>query len=107
MTIVIMQGLTEQEFNGIKEAIEKEIPFKVRFHKSSQAKYALGAVGIAPIRVDGKWEWTPQQVDTVIKFCHDHKLSGYGDPDIWDGPHRHNVFKHSGLEYLRKVVATA
>lgn len=74
---LVVRGLTELEYEAIKEAAKAELPFSIniRIHKQ---KYAYGAIDIRPRAPRGNrdfnYAWTEVQFSLVLNFLIKHKL---------------------------------
>lgn len=99
-TIVITKGLTESEYESIKEAAKNAIPFRVTFRYHKQG-YCYGSIDIRPTLNNGLHQWTEEQFNSVRSFTQAYNLTTSQD-DIMRGPSAFYCFK-GGVNYLYRI----
>ena len=102
LTTKVYKGLTQKEYQALKDAAKKELPFRVtmRYHKQ---KYCYGSIDIrtAKFRANG-FHNTDEEIDAIIDFCKAHNI---GAPmTYFDSDNRYAIYGGSGFNYLMNAL---
>jgi hypothetical protein len=100
----VVRGLTAEEYQALREAVEEQIPFPVRLTVNEQ-RYVFGTLNILPTKQDrlpgsNFPHWTQEQYDCVRDFMQRHGLTIVSTVPL--DPDKHYVFS-SGLWYVYRA----
>jgi hypothetical protein len=94
------RGHTAEEYEELRAAVEREIPFPVRVSVNEQ-RYVFGTVNISPVPINPRTanHWTQEEYRAVYDFMARHNLT-ISQPDLLQPD---KVYVHSsGINYIYK-----
>ena len=99
ITVTVLKGFNDSEFDAVKAALKAELPFRVTVRRHRQRR-CWQAIDIRPTKQPDGWHrWTTEQAAQVCEFVKRHGFTIMMEEHL-DIPSLH----HGGLHYIYQVA---